>query len=62
MYTQGTAKYLASILQPLRKEAKYSLKDTFEFCEHIKKSSELKSCQMASYDIVSLFTYVTFVY
>jgi hypothetical protein len=45
-------------LKPLKDEAKYSLKDTFEFCEKIKKSNELKNCQMASYDIVSLFTNV----
>ena len=57
-YTQGTAKYLASILKPLRDDAKYSLKDTFEFVEHVKKMSDYKTCQMASYDIVSLFTNV----
>ena len=60
-YTYDTAKYLVSILKPLRDEAKYSLKDTFDLCSRLKKANEedeLKHCQMVSYDIVSLFTNV----
>jgi hypothetical protein len=60
-YTYDTAKYFMSILKPLRDEAKYSLKDTFDLCSRLKnanETSELKHCQMASYDVVSLFTNV----
>ena len=54
-FTQGKAKYLASILKPLRDDAKYSLKNKFEFVEHVKEMSDY---QMVSYHIVSLFTNV----
>jgi hypothetical protein len=60
-YTYDTSKYLVSILKPLRDEAKYSLKDTFDLCSRLKsanKTHDLSKCQMVSYDIVSLFTNV----
>ncbi len=38
--TYDTAKYLVSILKPLRDEAKYSLKDTFDLCSRLKKANE----------------------
>jgi hypothetical protein len=52
------AKWLVSLLEPIRKElAPHSLKDTFQFIESI-KDLKLDGRQMYSLDVVSLFTNV----
>ena len=54
----ATAKWLAGILEPLRRHlCKYSLRDSFEFVEALGEI-DLNSKQMCSFDVSSLFTNV----
>ena len=58
-YTYKLAEYLDEILKPISNESRYSLKDTFDFCNKIKelnKSTNLKNSIMVSFDVSSLFT------
>jgi hypothetical protein len=57
-YSYALAKWLVSIIKPINDEAKFTVKDTFKFCEKLKECSQLHSLKMVSFDVKSLFTNV----
>lgn len=50
------AKYLSNIITPTIRKSEYSLKDSKQFCEEIRKIKLTKNDKMFSLDIVNLFT------
>ena len=55
--THKTAKYLCQLLTPLGK-SKYTVQNTKEFVEKVKRMKVPEGYQMVSFDVVSLFTNV----
>ena len=57
-YTYNLAKWLVSILKPLKEDSRFTVKDTFDFCTRFKKLKHLHHLKMISFDVKSLFTNV----
>ena len=56
--TYETAKYLASLLAPLSK-SEFTISNTKEFVEHIKKQKVPDGYKMVSFDVAVMFTNVS---